>query len=616
MRPVLGEFLAAASEHVDALTTTHPDLPEEAVPAVVRDLARLTAVMARCANAFAVDDHDDSCYQLDARALALLDARAALGHAATRMHIAAGAVDHCDDQAHHPAAARLAAAISYLSASHDLLQSHFAPAPAGARLGNSPWAPAIVSVPVSVALAAQMGSYAGRLAPWIHQLAAQPPKKTLPAGTRTALSAACRWLRIAEAAAWAASDRRSTVAHAVLRGIPANTPPPRLSPRGDELVPGLCAGMVATAERLRHLAYLSATRAGSLRTGMAACWQRTAQGAAIAAHCSELILRQLDSPTAQLPIPPAASRALQEAAEETSRMWRAWRTVAHHWDNFTTGPGITLSPIAAEIGDLVLWAGRIAYADPVWTPSRHHASTTRTGTGFTVHEGLLAEVVAALHQTGDTLAHIAATDREHVRSAAFDKELWIPTRLLPAKADWPYRYMPALPAMTDELLAAYDAAAHAAQRAVTSLGDLPLSLNPQPTLIAALRATAQPTRSEFPYPQVIPVGPPATHLRPGRIEQSLRSQGVSEPTLLARATDIDDATEDLISAVTAPSQRHAAINRATLRALDGSKYPQRASHLAAQDSPPTTASRHPLPRLVPINHQIRHRPVIRRRQTP
>jgi hypothetical protein len=613
MRPVLGEFLAAASEHVGALTSIDPDLPDEAVPIVVGEVARLTAVMARCASAFAFDEQHDSSYPLDVRALALLDARSALGHAAARMHTAAGAPDG-GDHAHHPAVARLAAATSCLSAGHDLLQSHFAPAPAGARLGNSPWAPAILSAPVQVALAAQMGGYACRLAPWVLQLAAQPPTETLPAATRMAISAGCRWLRIADAAAWAASDQLSTVEHAVLRGIPANTPPPRLSPRGDELVPGLCAGMAATAERLRHLAYLPTTRAGSPRMG--ACWQRTAQGAAIAAHCSELILRQLANPGAQLPIPPTARAALQQAAEETSQVWRTWRTIAHHWDTFTTGSGITLSPVAAEVGDLVLWAGRLAYTDPAWTPSRHHASTARTSTGFTAQEGLLTEVVAALHQVGDALAHIAATDREHVRSAASDKELWIPTRLLPARADWPYRYVPALPAMTDALLAAYDAAAQAAQRAVIALDDLTPGLNSRPTYIAALRATAQLTGSELLYPQVIPADRPATQLRPGRIEQSLRSRGVSEPTLLARAADIDDATEDLINAVTSPSQRQAAINRATLRALDDSKHRQHPARLAAQDSLPTTVGRHPLPRLVPINHQIRHRPVTRHRLTP
>jgi Homeodomain-like domain len=80
---------------------------------------------------------------------------------------------------------------------------------------------------------------------------------------------------------------------------------------------------------------------------------------------------------------------------------------------------------------------------------------------------------------------------------------------------------------------------------------------------------------------------------------------------LARA-----AAEDLISAVTAPSQRRAAVNRTTLRTLNGLNHDQHPARLAAQGSPPTTASSHPLPRLVPINHQIRHRTAARHRQTP
>jgi len=36
-----------------------------------------------------------------------------------------------------------------------------------------------------------------------------------------------------------------------------------------------------------------------------------------------------------------------------------------------------LTPVAAEIGDLALRAGRLAYRNPQWTPACSHASLTR-----------------------------------------------------------------------------------------------------------------------------------------------------------------------------------------------------------------------------------------------
>jgi hypothetical protein len=87
--------------------------------------------------------------------------------------------------------------------------------------------------------------------------------------------------------------------------------------------------------------------------------------------------------------------------------------------------------------------------------------------------------------------------------------------------------------------------------------------------------------------------------------------------LLARAADIDDATQDLITAATPPSQRRAAAHRVTLRADEGpATRRQHPARLAAKDKPPYTTSKTPLPKLVPINHPIRHQNATRRRLTP
>jgi hypothetical protein len=380
MRPLLGDFLAAASRHIGAATGDR-SLGTDAAPSVVRELVRLTAVMMRCADAFAHNDRADSRHLLDAHGLAMLDARSALRHAYACMRAAWGAFGGGGD-AQHAATACLAAAADDLAAGHDLLQTHFAIDQAGWRHGTSPWAPAIVSPPVGAGLITEIGGYAGPLAPWALQLAAAAPEGRLPARARAAIGAGCRWLWVAEAAARVVRhDPGAPAGQALLHSIPVNLPPARCPPRGGEPVPQLCAGTAITAERLGHLAYLTATHGYLPRAALATCWQRTAQAAAITGHCSELILRQLAEPAAPLPHSAAAATAIKQALQATGSSWPAWRTAARQWDIFTTSPGTIFTPVAAESGDLVLWIGRLAHADSAWVPARNHRSPLPTGAG-------------------------------------------------------------------------------------------------------------------------------------------------------------------------------------------------------------------------------------------
>src|SRR5262249_19601050 len=204
-----------------------------------------------------------------------------------------GALGDGSDEAPRVAVAFLSAADS-LTAGHDLLQTHFTTDQSGWRYGNSPWAPAIVSQEVNAALITEIGSYAGRLAPWALHLAAATPEERLPPQARAAISTACRWLWVAEAATKVVGRGPDvSAAHALLHAIPINVAPPRYSPRSGEPVPEICAGTVAAAERLRHVAHIAATHDCPPHAALAVSWQRTAQAAAITGHCGDLILHQL-----------------------------------------------------------------------------------------------------------------------------------------------------------------------------------------------------------------------------------------------------------------------------------------------------------------------------------
>jgi hypothetical protein len=427
-----------------------------------------------------------------------------------------------------------------------------------------------------------------------------------------AISEGCRWLWVAEAAARVVRHHPGTATgHALLHAIPINLPPPRHPPRDGLPVPDLCAGTVITAERLRHLAHLTALRGHHDRAALAASWQRTAQAAAITGHCSELILRQLTQPGTR---PPTAAAAIEEAADAASRSWRSWRALACDWDIFTTNRGTALTPVAAEIGDLVLWAGRLAHTDPAWTPARTHASQPRPHADFTGRGTTITAVVTALHHTSDALTRIAAHDRENVRTAAATDQIYIPTRLLPEDDDVPYRYGPAPPAMLDELLATYDAVTEDAMRATAALDQLVLTLNPQPTTLITLRATAPLTTPYLPHSTIALPPHPAQQPPPGQVEQALRSRGISDPALLARAADLDGAAKVLISSAASITQRRASATHTVEPAPKSSPAEhQHPARVAAKDAPPATTSSSSPPRLVPISHQITHSTATRRR---
>jgi hypothetical protein len=380
----------------------------------------------------------------------------------------------------------LSTAADNLLAGRDLLQTHFTTDQYGWRHGTSPWAPAIASQQVNGALVGEIGSYAGRLAAWALQLPATGSAGRLPAQARVAISEGCRWLWGAEAAARVVRHHPATVTgHTLLHAIPINLPPPRHPPRGGLPVPELCAGTVLTAERLRHLAHLTAIRGHQAMAAHAASWQRSAQAAAITGNGSELILRQLTEPGTNPPAAAAVATAIEQAGHAASRSWRAWRALAHDWDIFTTNRNPAFTPVAAEIGDLVLCVGRLAYADPAWTPARANASHLRPNADFTGRGTTIAAVVTALHHASDALTRIAAHDRENVRAAATTDRIYVPTRLLPEDDDVPYRYGPAPTAMLAELLATYDAVTEAATRSAAALDQLVLTLSPQPTCTAS-----------------------------------------------------------------------------------------------------------------------------------
>jgi len=571
--PAFGEFWRPASEHITAAVSCPGELPDDARRAVIRELGRLVATLARYLGDLVLPDEFDPALNdpLIPEVQAAADARLALRWAAENLghdSIAAGNASAGDD---HLMVQHLSAAADLLAAGRDLLQTHFAIDAAGARIRNSYWAPVITSWPVTGALLAELASHVRQLAPWAAHLSMTgAPDPSVSASMSVSLRTASRWLQVAGARVDAA-QRQPVPAEArhLLDAIPANIPPAPRPRNNTEPVPGLCEGITITAERLRHAALASTSGARWSPDITSISWRRDALASAITTHSSAFVLRMLAQRASQLGADPAIQAQLHTAAAAMSRAWPAWHAVAHQWDILSTGfhkPG-SITSVAAEIADLALQTGRLARRDPHWTPARTGYGLIRDPAKLAPTADDITIVLGAVHHAADAITRIAAEDRDAVRIAAADNRLYMPTRLLPPRYDTSYQHYEHAPIpwpRARRLLATYDTAIQASIRTAESLDDLATTTGAPSRHLGHARAffATQPTQDE-PAPHELRDEERHAHRaaaqpQPGSLEEVVRDLAISEPAALLRATAIDEAARALTAEARAQSQRRAA----------------------------------------------------------
>ena len=121
---------------------------------------------------------------------------------------------------------------------------------------------------------------------------------------------------------------------------------------------------MATAERARHVAWLSDSQP-PWPPGMSVnSLRQTAAASTLTGHHCETLLRSLarGQRTAGEP-----GIALRSAADAVGRMHTRWLGIARALDQVASSNQEQLSPVAAAAGDLALWSGRLAYSNPGWT---------------------------------------------------------------------------------------------------------------------------------------------------------------------------------------------------------------------------------------------------------
>jgi len=593
MTAVLGDFLRPARAHITAAARSGGDLPLPARRAVITELDRLVTTMTRYLDDLVLPADFTPASTANANLRAALDTRLALRRAAASLHPAAAALRETAADNTHPAAGHLSAANSYLAAGRDLLQTHFTTGPAGQPAGSTWWAPVITSPPVTAALLAELRACSRQLAAWTAQLSRTGSLYAgLPAAASQGLRAASRWLRTAASTNPAAHRLDPPAAgRRLLAGIPAGFPPPRQPPSNAEPVPELCAGITITAERLRHAARTFADQSSWSPAANSKSWRRHALASAITGHASELILASLAERARQLDLSPAIRAQLTSAADALSQAWPACRAIARHWDTISTGAahhGRDISPVAAEIDDLVLRTGRLAYDNPHWAPDRADASPARSPADLAATVSDLRAAVGAVHHATDAISRITACDTDAVRDAADGHRLYLPTRLLPEHYDIPSRYAPAPPALAAELAGCYDTAANATRRAAAALDTLAVTAGSPSSTLALARLSAgspvtarQPADNDRTQAPALPAPlPDVLQPQAGKVEDILRSMDITEPGVLLRAAAIDHAAHDVLAHATVSSRNRDSINLPPQRKP---RAPGQAPRTAAKD---------------------------------
>jgi hypothetical protein len=601
MAATFGELLRAGRRELDAAASLIPAERGPRVMAAERQLYRLVAAMARCADDLAPDRDVYVSADLAGRdnwTRAAVDARAALRSAAADLRPAVkdDPGTPADDQGH--ASGRLFGAAMSLAAGRDLLHTHFTTDPQGVRAHRSDWSAVVTSAAVTAALLEELGGWASRLAALAAALA--HVDSDLPGPARGRLRAASRSLAATAEAVRRVHqpDSATEPGRRLLSAVPAYTVPARQELGDPEPVAYLCRGVVVSAERLRVLAHRPVALARWSPAATAAAWRSTAAAAAASGHASGLVLRSLARRAGRVGHHPGVVERLQEAAEAMQGAWPAWRAVVTAWGQMTTETTGGRSRAVAEIGDLVVRLGRLAWDDPAWTPGRTRVATLRTPEHLAPSGADINAVAAAVHHTWDALVKIGSADLVIVQAAADagrglsvdSGRLYVPTRSQPEEYDVPYRFGPAPASRIIALLDSYQAAIDASRAAARALDAAAVALDLPSRLLAAAREAAAsqrhpiPQRKGPPAPQrrspssessaVDLAGPAASSgrptpragrpasavtaaRRPGPIEQAILRLGVTDQQVLLRAAEIDKAGEVLIAKATRAAAKSA-----------------------------------------------------------
>ena len=339
---------------------------------------------------------------------------------------------------------------------------------------------------------------------------------------RHQLNTACQWLWVLDSAVRTAQHHQPVSAADVrpLHAIPASTLEPRRIPIGAETITSLCRGATSAAERIRHTATINPVDATWSPALSADSLRHAATCSTVISHNCELLLRTLATRAGQHGSH-ALANILVGCADTAGQARTAWLHTARAWYRITTDTRGTIASDAAEIADLALWTGRLAYTDPGWTPALGPSHTARTPETLAPGPRESRAVVAAVHQAAEALTQIAAAGHSQIRGAAQAGRLLVPTRSLPDRFDIPHPFAPAPGDRVDDLLGAYDTARTLSAQATAVVATIAAEVDAPSHILTLARAATGPDSEITANSQRKPGDPEAHNAQacPGPVER-------------------------------------------------------------------------------------------------
>lgn len=556
-RTVLGDFLVAAHRHLDQTGE------QASTPAPGRDAEEITASLRRLIMALAgyVADlttsfgelPDPDLKVLNAYARAAVQCRDALSSALSTL----GPVE-AGGQPVNGLARQFDAAAVALQAGRDLLQTHFASDRGGRRQGRSSWAPVIISPTITRALLAELAALSRHAS--AAGATAVPAGRPWPAaalGWR--LHLACQWLAVAGASGRPDYQHEpvSAAERDLLHAIPGRALPPRHVPAGMRQVPELRQAVMATSQRVSHLAWAAAGASPESPAVSITSWRRIASAGTATSHHCHLLLTALADRTAQHRprTDSAAGSALQRAAAEARLSRAAWLRAGRELSQVTTDVRWHTSRTAAEAGDLALWTGKLAYASPGWALSDGPDHPARLPEDLAPDQADVPGLIAVVHYTADALERLASSSEQQIRGATRTHRILMPARSFPDGSDTLGRFAPVPADRAASLLAACQGTTKASRRTLSVMAAIAGEARAPSRILTTARVAARPGRRSASSPRAI-AGPAAEHDRAdsdpvgslmGPVEARLRDLGVSNPRLLWRASGVDHLARQVVA---------------------------------------------------------------------
>lgn len=452
----------------------------------------------------------------------------------------------------------LRAATRSMTLGRDLLHTHDTIQTGRLTADGSEWTPVISSAPVACAILHEVGGWARHIAGHAYRISATA---SCPAAERRTLSAVGKTLSQVSWAIGAAQERRPVRKGQLrlLHAIPVNAVPDPCLPASGDSVANLNAGVISTAERLRVAAQRVSAEAPWSRHLTRESLRQTAGCCAISASNVQVMLTTLatdhGNAYASLGAP------IAEAANAADRARAAWLAVTESWDSVTTDTRGAMGSVGTEAAALALWTGRLAYANPDWTPGLGPLHLPRPAGELAADTDQLRGAIDTAHHVCHTLTRVAEADRDNVRIASMTGRLIVPTRSLPDGYDIPYRFAPAPPSNSAPLLSSYDQAVQASAEATVAMAGIAADLQAHSRVITTARAAARADPSAWAGPPIreMPTDLDSTQGRssqaasrqsqfapPGPVERILIELDVTSKPDLEQAAAIDRAADQLI----------------------------------------------------------------------